>query len=264
MSGRGTGPHPFFDGAPHLIAHRGGAALAPENTLAALEQAAARWRADMIEIDVHGSADGHAVVIHDATVDRTTNGSGEVAAMTLAELKALDAGYRFVSKDGEHSFRGRGVTIPTIDEVLAALPLMRFIVEVKAAAAQKPLFEAIRRAGARNRVLVAGERERNRESFAAYAGPISESGDRMRTMYKLHRLHLMALWRPKHTSVQLPLEHDGRRIVTERLVRELKGKGLVVQVWTVNTPADMRMLLDWGVDGVLSDRPDLLAEVMGR
>lgn len=260
----GSGPHPFFDGAPHLIAHRGGAALAPENTLAALEPAASRWGADMIEIDVHASADGHCVVIHDATVDRTTNGTGAVAGMTLAELKRLDAGYRFLSLEGETAFRGRGVTIPTIDEVLAALPDMRFIVEVKAGAAQKPLFEAIRRAGAHERVLAAGERERNRELFAEYAGPISESGDRMRTMYKLHRLHLMALWRPRHVAVQLPLDHDGRRIVTERLVRELKRKGLIVQVWTVNDAADMRMLFDWGVDGLLSDRPDLLAEVMGR
>ena len=139
-----------------------------------------------------------------------------------------------------------------------------FIVEVKARAAQKPLFDAVRRAGAHDRVLAAAERERDRDLFAGYEGPISESGDRMRTMYKLHRLRLIALWRPRHGSVQLPLEYDGRRVVTERLVRELKGKGLVVQVWTVNEPADMRQLLDWGVDGVLSDRPDLLAEVMGR
>lgn len=260
----GRVPHSFFEGAPHLIAHRGGAALAPENTLEAMRQAVSRWQSEIIEIDVHASADGHCVVIHDPTVDRTTDGTGAVEAMTLAELRALDAGYRFVSLDGETSFRGRGVRIPTIDEVLAALPDTRFIVEVKAGAAQKPLFDAVRRVGAHARVLAAAEFDRNRDLFDGYPGPVSESGDRMRTMFKLHRLHLMPLWRPKGVAVQFPLEYEGRRVVNRRIVRELKRKGLVVQVWTVNEPADMRMLLDWGVDGVLSDRPDLLAEVMGR
>lgn len=264
MPGRGTRPHPFFDGAPHLIAHRGGSALAPENTLVALEQATRRWGADIVEIDVRATSDGHCVLIHDATLERTTNGTGDVASKTLAELKRLDAGHGFVSLDGQHTFRGRGVTIPTIEEALAALPDTRFIVEVKARAAQRPLFEAIRRAGARHRVLAAGGLERDRDLFDAYDGPTSESGDRMRTMYKLHRLRLLPLWRPRHPAVQLPFEHDGRRIVTERLVRELKAKRLVVHVWTVDDPADMRALLDYGVDGVLSDRPDLLAEVMGR
>lgn len=260
----GRVPHPFFDRAPHLIAHRGGAALAPENTLAAMRQAVVRWRADMIELDVHASADGHAVVIHDPTVDRTTDGTGAVASMTLAQLRRLDAGHRFLSLDGEPSFRGRGVRIPTIEEVLAALPDTRFIVEVKAGAAQQPLFDAVRRAGAHERVLAAADRDRNRDRFDGYPGPVSESGDRMRRMYRLHRLHLMPLWRPRSVAVQLPLEYEGERVVTERLVRELEGKGLVVQVWTVNDPVDMRTLLDWGVDGVLSDRPDLLAAVMGR
>jgi glycerophosphoryl diester phosphodiesterase len=264
MAGRGTVPHPFFDGLPHLIAHRGGSMLAPENTLAALEPAATRWGADMIEIDVHSSADGRCVLMHDPTVDRTTNGTGRVDAMTLAELKQLDAGYRFLSQDGQHAFRGCGVTIPTVDEVLEALPRMRFIVEVKAGAAQEPLFDAVRRAGAHDRVLAAAEFDRDRDRFGDYPGPVSESGDRMRTMYKMHRLHLMPLWRPKGLAVELPFEYDGRRVVTERLVRELKRKRLIVQVWTVNEPADMRQLLDWGVDGVLSDRPDLLGQVMGR
>jgi glycerophosphoryl diester phosphodiesterase len=83
-------------------------------------------------------------------------------------------------------------------------------------------------------------------------------------MYRLHKLRLIRFWRPRHAAVQFPLEYEGRRIVGRRLVHELKRKGMVVHIWTVNEPADMRMLLDWGVDGVLSDRPDLLADVMGR
>lgn len=263
MTGQGT-PHPFFKGTPHLIAHRGGAALAPENTLAALEQAARLFRPDIIEIDVRATADGRCVLMHDATLERTTNGSGPVAGRTLAELKQLDAGHRFTALDGTHPFRGRGVTVPTIEEVLEALPDMRFIVELKIGTAQQPLLDAIRRHDAHERVLVAGEREIDRELFADYPGPMSESGDAMRRLYRMHKLHLMRFWRPTTQAVQFPFEYDGRRVVNQRLVRELKSTGLVVHVWTVNEVDDMRMLLDWGVDGVLSDRPDLLAEVLGR
>lgn len=263
MSGRQSA-HPFFSGAPHLIAHRGGAALAPENTIAAIEQAVRLWQPDIVEIDVRATADGHCVLMHDATLERTTNGSGPVAARTLAELKQLDAGYGFVALDGTHPFRGRGVTIPTIDEVLGAFPELRFIVEVKIGSAQKPLFEAIERHGAWDRVLAAGERDADRDLFPRYRGPTSESGDSMRRLYRMHRLRLMPFWRATTDAVQFPIEYDERRLVTPRLVRELKRKGLFVHVWTVNDPDDMKQLLDWGVDGVLTDRPDLLHQVMGR
>ena len=263
MTGKGI-PHPFFRGRPHLIAHRGGAALGPENTLATLEQTVRLHRPDIIEIDVRATADGHCVLMHDPTLERTTNGSGPVAERTLAELKRLDAGHRFTALDGSHAFRDRGVTIPTIEEVLEALPDMRFIVELKIGTAQRPLLDAIRRFDAFDRVLIAGERDIDRELFAGYPGPMSESGDAMRRFYRMHLLRLARFWKPATQAVQFPFEYHGRRIVSERLVRELKARGLVVHVWTVNEPDDMRMLLDWGVDGVLSDRPDLLSEVMGR
>ena len=263
MTGRQSA-HPFFHGAPHLIAHRGGAALAPENTIAAIEQAVRRWQPDIVEIDVRATADGHCVLMHDPTLDRTTNGSGPIAAYTLAEVKRLDAGYEFVALDGTHAFRGRGVTVPTIDVVLETFPDPRFIVEVKIGSAQKPLFEAIERHRAHDRVLAAGERDVDRDLFPGYRGPTSESGDSMRRMYRFHKLHLMPFWKPTTDAVQFPIEYDGRRLVTHRLVRELKRKGLRVHVWTVNDPADMKRLLEWGVDGILSDRPDVLAGVMGR
>ena len=261
---RRSSPHPFFAGSPHLIAHRGGAALAPENTIAAIEQAVRLWRPDVVEIDVRASADGHCVLMHDATLDRTTSGSGPIATRTLDELKRLDAGANFVALDGTRPFRDRGVTIPTIEEVLEAFPDQRFIVEVKIGTAQKPLFDALDRFDAHQRVCAAASRDADRDLFSRHRGPVSESGDAMRRMYRLHKLRLMRFWRPETEAVQFPFEHDGRRVIDERLVREMKAKGLVVQVWTVNEADDMRMLLDWGVDGILSDRPDLLAEVLGR
>src|SRR5512140_3306235 len=95
-------------GAPLLVAHRGGGGLAPENTLPAFLSARDDWGADMIELDVHLTADGQVVVIHDPTVDRTTDGSGPVATKTLAELRELDAGYRFNTAGRKYAFRRRG------------------------------------------------------------------------------------------------------------------------------------------------------------
>lgn len=255
--------HPVLAGAPLLIAHRGGSALAPENTLAAFRNGADVWGADMTELDVHASADGHCVVIHDPTVDRTTDGVGAVAELTLAELQKLDAGYRFTADGGAtFPFRGRGVNIPTIDEVLSALPRMRFIVEVKTGAAQTPLFAAIRRLDARDRVIVAGMYERDRTLFSEFRGAVSASGEELRRFYRRHRLGLGRFFPPRADVVQVPEVWEGRRIVTRRFVADLAARGIPVHVWTVDDPDDMRRLLDWGVEGVLTDRPDVLGRVL--
>ncbi|HEX7118506.1 MAG TPA: glycerophosphodiester phosphodiesterase [Longimicrobiales bacterium] len=256
-------PHPALAGAPLLIAHRGGSALAPENTMEAFRQAIADWAADMIELDVRATVDGHCVVIHDPTVDRTTDGTGAVAEMTLAELQRLDAGYRFTPDGGRtYPFRGRGVRIPTIDAVLEALPGTRLTVEVKVPEAQRPLFEAIRRAGAEHRVIAAGEFDAARTEFHRYAGPTSASATELRRLYILHRLHVGGLWPPRVDAVQMPEHWEGRRILTPAFVRELHAHGVAVHVWTVNDPDDMHRLLDWGVDGLVTDRPDLLADIL--
>lgn len=250
---------------PQLVAHRGGAGLAPENTLAAFRQAVDAWGADMIELDVHASADGHAVVIHDPTVDRTTDGTGRVSEMSLAELQRLDAGHRFTTDEG-HSFpfRGRGVRIPTIGEVLAAVPDTPLIVEIKTGAAQAPLFDAVRRAGATHRVIAASESDADRDRFGEYDGPVAASKEQLKRFYLLHRIRLGRLAPPDAELASVPEVWEGRRVVTPRFVRDLGACGLAVQVWTVNDRADMERLLEWGVDGILTDYPDVLAAVLNR
>jgi glycerophosphoryl diester phosphodiesterase len=257
--------HPVLDGAPLLIAHRGGSGLAPENTLAAFRNGVETWGADMVELDVHASRDGHCVVIHDPTVDRTTDGTGAVADMTLAELRALDAGYRFTPDGGSgHPFRGRGVTIPSIDEVLEAFPHLRIIVEVKTGAAQAPLFAAIRRFAAHDRVIAAGMYERDRTMFGDYTGAISAASGELRRFYILHRLRLGRWWPPRAHVVQMPEEWEGIRLLTPRLMRDLRASDIPVHIWTVDDAADMERLLDWGVEGIITDRPDVLGRVLHR
>lgn len=251
-------------GGPLLIGHRGAAGLAPENTIASFREAVDRWAVDMIELDVRASADGHCIVIHDDTVDRTTDGSGPVAAMSLAELRALDAGARFVATDGSHPFSGRGVRIPTIDEVLESFPQTRFTFEVKIGTAQEPMFDAIRRHGATDRVVAAGLDWRDRLLFGDYDGAISGSMRDVRGFFTLHRFRCGRFWRRCATVFQVP-ERQGRlRVVTPRFVRDARRHGIPVHVWTVNDPGDMARLLRWGVDGLITDRPDVGARVLAE
>ncbi len=264
--------HPVLSGGPLLIGHRGAAGLVPENTLASFREAAERWAVDMIELDVRASADGECVVIHDATVDRTTDGTGPVSEMTLEALQSLDAGYRFTGPEGDHPFRDRCVRIPTLREVLKALPAMRFTVEIKSADAPGPMLETIREHHAADRVLVAGMSHRHRAPVRSYPGAVSAPTRTVQWFYLLHRLGLAWLW-PKRADVfQVPELHpwDGseaegaRRIVTPRFVRDAGRKDVPVHIWTVNDATDMARLLDWGVDGLITDRPDRAARVLAQ
>jgi len=256
-------PHPLLTGAPLLIAHRGGAGLYPENTLYAFTRAHELWQVDMLELDVRATADGHCVVFHDPSVERTTNGVGDVASMTLEELQQLDAAYHFTRDDGRtFPLRGRGVRIPAIDEVLRALPTMPITVEVKTGAAQRPLFDALDAAGARDRIILASAYDRDRTLFHEWTGALSASMEHGRTFYKLHRLHCARCGSLHAHVAQIPETWDDRRIVTPRFVRDVHRSGSHVHIWTVNETADMERLLDWGVDGQVTDRPDRLARVL--
>ena len=130
---------PYLAGAPMLVAHRGGSLIAPENTLVAFRSAVETWWADMLEMDAHLTRDGQVVVIHDPTVDRTTDGTGRVADLTLREIQALDAGYRFLDGAGAYPFRGKGAVVPTLEEVLVAFPNVWVNVECKCPEVARPV-----------------------------------------------------------------------------------------------------------------------------
>jgi glycerophosphoryl diester phosphodiesterase len=246
-----------------LGAHRGGAALAPENTLEAFRQAVDAWGADLLEMDVRVTADGELVVIHDATVERTTEGAGPVAELTWAELRRLDAGFRFRDATGEASFAGRGVRVPRFEDVLTALPRARLNVEAKCREAAGPLVDIVLAHHAAHRVLVAAEHEPNRRAARRYPGPWGASRAQLRPFWMLHRVPwLGALYTPRVDVLQVPVSWKGRVIVTRRFVEEAHRRNLPVHVWVVDEPAEMRRLLALGVDSIQSDRPDLLARVL--
>ncbi len=254
--------HRYLAGSPLLIAHRGGAGLAPENTLAAFQNAVHEWGADMLEMDVRTTRDGEVVVIHDETVDRTTSGVGRVEDLTLSQLRELDAGYHFRDPEGEHSFRGTGVTIPRFEEVLEALPFARLNVEAKDGRSAPGLVEAILRHDAQDRVLVAAEWERNRQAVAGYPGPWGASRRDLIRFFLLIHAPFGSFHAPKCDALQVPQTYYGVRVVSRRFLHQAHLRNLPIHVWTVDDPRDMRRLLEMGVDGIQTDRPDLLAPIL--
>lgn len=252
---------------PVNLAHRGASARAPENTLEAF-RLAVEAGAGGLELDVHVTRDGQVVVIHDATVDRTTDGSGAVAEMELEEIQRLDAGYRF-STDGGRTFpyRGRGVRIPTLTEVYASFPEARVNADIKEAqwGAEEAVWRVVRSAGAEERTLIASTEHAVVRRFRRISrGRIATAASRreIAAFYVLSRARLGALARPVYDALQVPVEHRGIELLTPRFVRAARSAGVRVDVWTINDAAQMRWLLDIGVSGIMTDRPEVLAALL--
>jgi glycerophosphoryl diester phosphodiesterase len=252
---------------PVNVAHRGASTLAPENTIEAF-RLAVEAGAGGLELDVHMTRDGHIVVIHDATVDRTTNGSGAVSEMTLDELRRFDAGHNF-SPDGGSTrpYRGRGVRVPTLGEVLQEFPVVAVNIEIKAGTPgiEETVLGILRDANALGRALVVSTPHAIVKRFRKISsGHISTGASRWEIgiFYILSRLCLERLVRPAYEALQVPLLHRGILVVTPRFIRAAQARGVRVDVWTINQAEEMRRLLDLGVDVIMTDRPGTLAEVL--
>ena len=222
----------------------------------------------MLEMDVRATRDGEVVVIHDATVDRTTDGSGRVRDLTFEEIRALDAAYHFVDPNGEHSFRGQGVRIPRFEEVLEDLPGVRLNVETKDGRSAPGLVDAIHRHRAYDRVLVAAEVEGHRKAARGYPGPWGASRKDLFQFFFLIHSPFSSIYTPACDALQIPETYFGVRVLSQRFLAEAHRRNLPIHVWTVDDPGDMKRLLAMGVDGIQTDKPDhlarVLSEVVGR
>jgi glycerophosphoryl diester phosphodiesterase len=249
--------------APVVIAHRGGAKLRPENTIAAFDHAVALG-VDGCECDVHLSRDGEVVVLHDATLDRTTDARGPVAALTAAELAAVDAGTRF-EDEGGHPYRHRGFGVPRLADLLARFPSVDWVVEVKGERPEvaEAAIEVIRRAGATSRVILGGFDVGVMEAARRLAPELVTSAARLEARSALRRTRFRL--RPRSTGFalfQMPIRVNGRPAFDEVFVRAARLGGFPVHAWIVDDPNDMRRLLGWGVTGLISDRPDVALSVL--
>lgn len=257
-------PH-FVEHRPSVIAHAGAQAHAPPNTIAAFSLAL-DMGADTLEMDAQITADGEVVLHHDATVDRQTDGSGEISDLTLAELSELDAGHGFVAEDGE-DWTGRGTAIPTLDEVFEEFPDTFMVIELKldgGPAIIEAVAERIEAAGAADRVMVASfDLGYLREFRRRMPGvPTNMPEDETHAFYIRHLVGLHRWWSPPAGVFQAPEYHEGRHVVTPRFVRAAHHLGIDVHVWTVNEVEDMRRMIDVGVDGIITDYPARLTALL--
>jgi glycerophosphoryl diester phosphodiesterase len=255
----------FFRSGRLVFAHRGGSGLAPENTVAAFDNGLALG-ADGLELDVHLSRDGRVVVHHDRTLDRTTNLEGPVASRTAEDLARADAGYWFRA-DGSFPFRGRGLGVPLLEDVLGRHRDVPIVVELKVNTPElaRAVVDVVRRADAVDRVCLGSFGLRVLRAVRRLEPRIATSAAREEVRWALYRS--WCRWpvsRVAYSCYQVP-EWSGRtHVVSPRFVTAAHGAALPVQVWTVDTEPDARRLLGWGVDALITDRPDLIVPVVRR
>jgi glycerophosphoryl diester phosphodiesterase len=256
----------FGDAGPLAFAHRGGAAEAPENSWGAFERAAGLGFRYM-ETDVRATFDGVAVAIHDPTVERVTGEAGLVKTMDWPRLQALRL------RDGQG--------IPRLEDLLAAWPELRWNIDVKEDEAVAPLVSAIKHTSAQDRVLIASFSGRRTARVRAAIGPALATSAGRATVALLLATKFVPFaggrivgsrteacrtvpGRRRVEAAQVPVAQKGVRIVDDRFVHACHKMGVAVHVWTINDGAEMNRLLDMGVDGIMTDRPTLLKQVLGE
>lgn len=261
--------HSFFDGvrAPLHISHRGGAGLYPENTMHAFTEAVQRHGTDVLELDVRLSRDGEVVVWHDETVERCSDGSGAVSALTWKELAQLDAAYHFTPADGSgFPLRRKGIAPARFEELLTALPSTRLNVELKCAEVLQPFVALVKKHAALPRLCIGSEHD-------DIAGQLFNALPDGCHFYPKEALTTF-IWAAREgeqppaddrfSVLDMPFEWQGIALFDELLRATAAQAEKWVNVWTVNDEPTMRSLITAGVGGVMTDRPDVLRSLLPR
>lgn len=257
---------------PTIFAHQGGDGERPSNTMLAFQNAV-DLGVDALELDVHTSSDGAIVVIHDDTVDRTTDGTGLVNEMTLAELQALDAGYDWPTLAGHpdlgtdnHPYRGQGIIIPTLEEIFIAFPNYPISIEIKqdTPSMAEPLCALIREYGRQEWVMVGSFSKTATDDFRAACPEIPTLGyeSEIQVYYALNLAYLSAAWQPTTYVFAVPEYFGDLHVLSESFIANTEQHNVRVYAWTINTREDMQRLIALGVDGLISDYPTLAMEVV--
>lgn len=274
--------NPWLERRVLAYAHQGGAREAPSSTLYALRRAVDAG-AHALELDVHATADGHLVVCHDETVDRTTDGSGAICDLTLDELRRLDNAYWWVPGEqvvhgldpDSYPLRGRApddreLGIATLREVLAAFPSTILNLDIKQTAPavvpyERELADLLREHDRTDDVIVASFWDTATDAFSAIAPEIPTS---MGTIATATFYQAVQVGDPppltRHVALQVPPQHSGLTIVDERFVTAAHDHGVAVHVWTIDDAEKMEAMVDLGADGIISDHPSVLAGVLTR
>ncbi len=256
--------------APLFFAHRGGSLLRPENTMVAFEHGMS-FGADALELDIQQTRDGVLVVIHDPTLDRTTSGSGPVASYSLDEVRAFDAGYHFTPDNGaSFPYRGQGIAVPTLRQVFERFPGTRINIDLKESAPDREarLWALIQEFAAEDRICAGCFTHAALVRFRRLTGgrvATSASPREVRSFLLAALSHSTNWWlRPAYDALQVPDTYGSVRIVSRTTVEAAHRLGIDIHVWTVDERSHMEALLALGVDGLMTDQPNILANVLGK
>ena len=261
----------YYSGAPRtlVIAHQGGDGVWPGDTLFAFGKAV-EIGADVLEMDAHITKDSQIVLMHDETVDDTTDGTGLIEDKTLEELKELDAAYDWSTDNGvTFPYRGLGIQVPTLGEVFQNFPQMRYVIEIKLTEnpIDGPLCDLIRLRHMQDKVIIGSFHDQAMKNFRHTCPEVATSAARneVRNYVLLGKAFLWGFVVPDYQTIQPPYDPEeslGIRIMTERFVRESHAKNIRVEPWTVNDSELMKQYIEWGVDGIITDRPDLMIQAL--
>jgi glycerophosphoryl diester phosphodiesterase len=264
---------PFFvDDTIRVFAHQGGDGLRPSNTMSAFQNAV-DLGADVLEMDIHSTLDGVIVVIHDATVDRTTDGVGRVGNYRFEELQQLDAGYDWPTLEEESArtdrpFRGQGITIPSLQEVFIAFPDMPMNIEIKqqSPSLATPLCIMLRTYEMTDQVLVASFHQQAINEFRQVCPevPTAAVEGEIRTFYIFSTIGMTAVYQPIAYAFQVPEYAGDLHVVTEDFVQNAQSLNIDVHPWTINDPEQIQRMIDLGVNGIITDYPDRVLQLLGR
>jgi glycerophosphoryl diester phosphodiesterase len=268
---RAAVPHPgviAMGEPPLVVAHQGGNMLWPPNTRRAFDGAVALG-ADALEMDVHLTADDVLIVLHDDTVDRTTDGEGPVSALAYDEVAALEAGDAWSPPGSEATpFRGEGLRVPRLIDVLRDHPKVPLAIEIKpdGAAAASALCSTLRAEGRTADTVISSFHPDAMRAFRDACPEVATAAveREVRLFLVLARLRLAGPYRPPFDALQVPARSGGIDVVTPAFVRAARAKDVPVHVWTVNEPAEIERLYELGVSGLITDRPDLALRAAGR
>lgn len=275
------GAPPFFSGFTP-VAHRGASREFPENTLPAFRRALEIAPGCLLETDVRMTRDGAVVICHDELLEEKTDGTGPVSGRTLAGIAGLDAGFGITFDGGlTFPFRGRGFRMPLLSDALDAFPGARFSVDIKDDSLQAAdlVMAVIRERGAFFRIIVGSFHERViRHVRKKYPDAVTSCSKREIIRFLAsQKLRVPVPVRLRGAALLVPEIAGGRsseqlegggaggvRVITRRFIRAAHRRGMPVLAWTINRPENMRRLIDWGVDGIVTDRIDILKVIMAE
>lgn len=251
---------------PIVLAHRGGCGIAPENSMAAFTKSA-ELGVHGFEIDIRLTKDEEIIVFHDEYVDRTTDGAGRVAEMSLEELRKSDLGYHYMDADGNHPYRGKGEKVVLLKELFEEFPQMLINIDIKdspetyeGSLIPSKLWRLIESMGVQDRVVVTSFHDEQIDRFNLYAQnrvAIGAGENEVRKAYASFNSQFGHLYRPRADVFQIPVRSSMFRLDSPRFISFLMSLNIPVHYWTIDDAEEMKSLAAAGAKGIITRRPDI-------